>query len=460
MLNHPLPVHPAKADRTPLQRYREVSAKLASGPLRVRIDTLAETAGWVACLMLPLALLHARAAAEMLIAAIDGAFLVHAWAARDTVWTRHRFARSAAVWWVWLVACSAVSGGLLLGVLAIRLPMLAMALGTWLLRPAARQRRLWLVLAAAFAWIGVECWQQYLTGSNLFGQIRWADGALTGPFNKPRAGPAFLLLFFPVVVPASMALFAAPGRWRPAAGLALVGAASWTMLLIGQRMPSALMLLGLGAAALLLPGLRRPVLAAVLAGAMLIAALPLLSPATHDKLVIQTTEQLRHFGASEYGLIFSRAAGIARLHPMTGLGFDGFKRACARELAYTKIRDVLPPVSVRACNLHPHNYYLEAADNGGLPGLALFAVMVAVALGTLAAGLWRRPEPLRVGYFVAALVALWPIASTSAFTSMPNGGWVFLLLGAGFALSEAGIGAGTRSPPPRFDQWPVGVPAP
>jgi hypothetical protein len=35
--------------------------------------------------------------------------------------------------------------------------------------------------------------------------------------------------------------------------------------------------------------------------------------------------------------------------------------------------------------------------------------------------------------FAAILIQLWPFASTSAFTSMPMGGWFFLLLGWGLA---------------------------
>ena len=124
--------------------------------LRLRADKGAERAGLAACLALPVALLHARAAAEMLIAAIDILFLLHVWAGRHTAWLHRSFARAALAWWAWLVLCSALgTGGLGLGVLAIRLPLLSCALGDWLLRGqdgARRQRLLWWVLAAAAAW--------------------------------------------------------------------------------------------------------------------------------------------------------------------------------------------------------------------------------------------------------------------------------------------------------------------
>jgi len=54
-------------------------------------------------------------------------------------------------------------------------------------------------------------------------------------------------------------------------------------------------------------------------------------------------------------------------------------------------------------------------------------------LAALGRGLWRQPEPLRVALFAAALMQLWPIASSTGFTSMPVGGWSFLLLGWGLA---------------------------
>jgi hypothetical protein len=43
---------------------------------------------------------------------------------------------------------------------------------------------------------------------------------------------------------------------------------------------------------------------------------------------------------------------------------------------------------------------------------------------------------LRVGLFAAAFIQLWPIQSSTAFTSMPIGGWFFLLLGWGMAEAQ------------------------
>ena len=60
----------------------------------------------------------------------------------------------------------------------------------------------------------------------------------------------------------------------------------------------------------------------------------------------------------------------------------------------------------------------------------------------LARGLWRNPDPLRVGLFATLAVQLWPIQSSSGFNSMPLAGWFFLLVGWGMAEAR------WRSSPP------------
>ncbi|MBV9782315.1 MAG: O-antigen ligase family protein, partial [Acidisphaera sp.] len=88
------------------------------------------------------------------------------------------------------------------------------------------------------------------------------------------------------------------------------------------------------------------------------------------------------------------------------------------------------------CNTHPHNFYLEAATSSGVPGLLLFAGMTVTWLVLLGRSL--NGNAVRVGLFLTALLEAWPLASTSEFFSVPNVGWVFLMLGWGFAELRAG----------------------
>jgi O-antigen ligase len=130
---------------------------------------------------------------------------------------------------------------------------------------------------------------------------------------------------------------------------------------------------------------------------------------------------------------------MAEQHPWTGRGYDGFRTGCPlprygeasleAARAHFGVRDVCAP--------HPHNFYLQALTDGGVPGLILFFGLALAWMIPLGRGLWRAPTPVRVGLFASVLIQLWPVASTSSFFSMPMGGWFFLLLGWGLAESQA-----------------------
>ena len=414
-------------------------------PQRALAEQMSRVIAIVCVISLPAALLYARAGAEILIGVTDALFLLHVWVTRDLFFRRrafagHAFASAALAWWAWQIVCSTFgTGGLVLSLVLFRLPLFAVALGNWVLAGARTRRVLWWAVALAAGWIVIECWQQELLGHNIFGAERWGDGALTGPFVKPRAGPELILILFAVVLPASARLLASSHRATRAGGIALVALGAATIVLIGQRMPSALLVLGLVLSGLLLPRLRVATALAALIGVAVLAASPFVAPAMYAKLVVHTHEQLADFGGSAYGQIWVRALVIARQHPWMGLGFDAFRRGCADPAAvqgvpWLGVTLAQARAATEACNIHPHNYYLEAADNGGVPLLLLFSAMSGAAGVVLARGTMNA---LRAGLLVGFVLAFWPLASTSAFTSMPNAGWIFLLLGLGFAAREA-----------------------
>jgi O-antigen ligase len=194
---------------------------------------------------------------------------------------------------------------------------------------------------------------------------------------------------------------------------------------------------GLVIVALLMRRLRPVVLTAAVAGALLLAASPVIAPSAYYRLVEKFSTQLEHFSTSPYGQLYARALEVGERNPVTGLGFDGFATGCPR-LAYFRATfdgKQADGGGATICWVHPHNFYFQALDDGGFVGLALFCATAIAWLVPLGRGLWRDPDPLRVGLFAAIFVQLWPIQSTSAFTSMPMGGWFFLLLG--WAMAEA-----------------------
>ncbi len=382
---------------------------------------------------LPAFIMHGRGIAEGLIAAIDLLFLLRCIKTTAWSWLRTPWFRIAAAWWLWLIFCSTPGigiggiGSLVQAIVTVRFLIFIAALEHAILAPAAARFWLQRVLAAAAIYIAAQSWLQFAIGRNIQGFPRSGDGELTGPFLQPRAAAPLSRLLFPALLPAIDHLLT---RNRLAA-VALAIAGVGTVVLIGQRMPLLLTLLGLVTTALMLPSLRRIMVIALAAGAILLAATPIISPPTFYRLVEKFAAQMAHFPASDYGLLAARAATITYDHPLFGQGFDGFRNACPDPQYH---RDGGGP---GICNIHPHNHYLEAATNAGLPGLVLFSAMIVAWLIALSRNLGPRPDPLRVGLFVAALIQEWPLASASGFAAVEIAGLFFLQLGLGLALARA-----------------------
>jgi O-antigen ligase len=407
----------------------------------LRLDRVA----LIATLLTVPMLLHAHAFAEATMGVASACFLIRCVLTEDWRWLRSTWFRIGAAWWVWVVICSAPmpafgiglggTGSLVQAVATLRFLLFVAALEYAALRAPNARRWLHGLIVLSTVYIAIHSLFQSVTGYNLYGQRRGGDGELTGPFGKPRAGPPESRIVFPALVPPVAALLARNGWRSTVCAYALLLSGVGIMVLISQRMPLLLTILGLFVTALLLPKLRPVVLAACVAGGVLLAATVVISPPTYYRLVLKFSEQMDHFPTSAYGQIYTRALEIGRQHPLFGRGYDGFRTGCPMPRYFRPTLDgrVADGGGTANCAAHPHNFYMEALDNGGIPGLVLFSALSLAWLWPLAKGLLPKPDPLRVGLLASVFIQLWPIASTSAFTSMPMGGWFFLLLGWGLA---------------------------
>ena len=400
--------------------------------------------------LLPWFLIHARAASEAAIDLVAGGFLVHSVAMPVWAWLSRVWGRLAAAWWGWLLVCTVLhfnaagegAGGLIQAAAMGRFLVFVAALEHLVMRSAAARRWFARSLGLATLYVAAQTLLQFATGHNLFGAPRSGDGELTGPFDKPRDAPTFVRMLFPALLPAADVLLGHHNWARRAAGAALPIVAMLILVLIGQRMPVLLGAIGLLTSALLLRRLRGATLVALAAGVALVFASAVVSPPTFYRLVTKFRAQTSHFAESPYGLIAERAVAIAEQHPWTGRGYDGYRTACPEPRYYQAWHwpgqpAAADPSAATLCLTHPHNLYLQAMTDAGLPGLALFTTLAAAWLWRLGKGLRRRATPLQVGLFVTVLLQLWPLASTSPLISLPIGGWFFLLLGVGLAEAQA-----------------------
>ncbi len=430
----------------------------------VRVARLDRFAGWAVLGIAP-GMLHAYVVAEVLIALIGLGWLARCTILGEWRWLRQGWVPFGLAWWGWAVFCSLPGIGeggsrsLVQGLVVGRYLLLLVALERQVLGDPAVRRWLLAVLAGCAAWIGFSAVVQFAFGRNLGGYPRWGDGELTGPFQKPRAGAPLARLLPVVVVPAIGALLAAGAeRWRVVAAAGLAALAVAMVVLIGQRMPVLLTVLGLVVAAGFLPRLRVPVAAALLLGAALVAASAVVAPPTFYRLVTKFSNQMSMLPYSNYGQIASRAVAIVEDHPLTGRGFDGFRSGCADTRYWRGWHHGSDPRddggAMLGCNIHPHNTYLQVATDAGLPGLALYVALVVAWGMALARGLWASPAPIRVALFAAFVMACWPLASNQSAFAIELGGLSFLLLGFGLAEARA---AAVREGRPGLCPGPAGA---
>jgi hypothetical protein len=418
-----------------------------SGTTQSRPVSILEKAAFYSAMLLPLLLLHAHGAAEIVIGVIDLCFLARGTLTGDWAWLKTRWVWFAGAWWGWLVVCSLPIPGMHLGeggtrslvqaLATVRFLILVAALEHVVLRTEEARRWIYRLVAASAAWIALNCVIQDIFGRNLIGWPPAGEGVLTGPFGTARAGPPMARIIIPAVLPAVANLLERRTRGGTIGAYALLLGSVAIMVLIGQRMPLALTVFGLVIVALLIRRLRPLVLAAAAAGALLLAASPIVAPSAYYRLVEKFSTQMEHFSVSPYGQLYARAWEVGVRNPVSGMGFGGFATGCPQPRYFRPSFDGSQAHGGGAaiCWDHPHNHYLQALDDGGFIGLTLFSIMGIAWLVPLGRGLWRDANPLRVGLFAAIFIQVWPIQSTSAYTSMPMGGWFFLLLG--WALAEA-----------------------
>jgi O-antigen ligase len=204
-------------------------------------------------------------------------------------------------------------------------------------------------------------------------------------------------------------------------------------------MPTLLALLALAISCLFIPRLRPAAAIAFGLGVVLLAATPVISPPTYHKLVLHFIYQISRFAVSPYGEIYTRALRMGIMSPWHGYGFNGFKTLCPLPQfapGFPAFGIAPTQLALAACNIHPHNFYLQALTDAGVPGLLLFAAMNLAWLRGLARGLWRQPEPLRVGLFAGVLTYAWPLASADSFVVLPHVGWLLLMVGLGLATAH------------------------
>lgn len=410
-----------------------------------------------ATIILPVFLTHFRGIADALIGYTVICFLLHCLLTKEWEWTKQVWVMCAFAWWGWLVICTipfgsffgyAANGNLLQAIGVGRFLLFVIALQQWVLKEKKYRKWLAYVITFCTVYIVLNMLAQLIIGYNILGVPRYFDGTLTGPYSRPRASAPLSRILLPVTfATCAYLLFRFKGYKGQFFTLLCLLFSVAMMILAGQRMPFSLFILGLGVATIWLKHLRILALLTVGITPVIILITAFVSPESFNHLVTHFVNQMANFSSSPYGLAYVRALVMGIMNPWAGLGYDAFKHACSNSIYFHgwPFWDVNSGNGGGAiiCLTHPHNHYLQAFIDAGIPGLLLFILFIGSVLVAMSKGLkviaTTRNEAVQkawcVGLFAAVFIHEWPFSSTSNFVNMPLGGWFFLLLGMGLAYS-------------------------
>ena len=132
---------------------------------------------------------------------------------------------------------------------------------------------------------------------------------------------------------------------------------------------------------------------------------------------------LNNFKNSPYGEIYITAFEIWKDNWFTGIGLNNFEEVCKKMNKYNKFNQNF------GCGSHPHNFYIQAMVETGLPGLILFSFLIFTLISKFKD--YKKNHYALVSIIVL-LTIFWPIMSTGSF--LKNGNMIFITFLLGVIL--------------------------
>jgi O-antigen ligase len=378
--------------------------------------------------LVPIALVSVSGVADVLCSIVAITFVARAAIRRSVAWFAQPWFIVLLLLWTYLCVRGlfAIRPFESLGeaLIWLRYPVFALAVSD-VLRNDADRARFIKCLAASVLFLSVDAILQYCIGYDVIGRPQDSDLRLTGPFGRPRVGITIAWMF----LPAALAL----AVQRRFVWSALVGGASVVAIaLSGERMALATLVLDAVALVILLPHRRREAMVVAGACAALLLLLIAARPALYQRQVETTWHVLTSLGESHYGVLWRSGLRIAEANPVFGVGMKEFRYVCP-DPAYGPL---LGPDNFPRCSTHPHNYYVEWTDAGGIPALIGFVVAMLLLLRDLLRFGDRR-DLLFSGLVATVLMRLWPVATNTSFFIGWSGIPLFLMVGWALAYLPA-----------------------
>ena len=398
-------------------------------PLSLRTENKAYDFFVFIGLLVPLFLILGRAVADVTMGLVSLGFLVSSLKHKNWQWVKTPWFIMALVTWAYLIISAAFAdfdhtAAFVSALGWLRFPLFAMAFVEWLSR-SEKARRYWpCMLIVLLTLIAIDTIWQFAFGVSLSGHPDpHYGGRLSGPFTRLVVG----IFLCHLAWPASGFLFAKSLQEKidkkaflfACAFCALMGG---TILISGERI--AFILFGLCAFlfALFAKRIRVFLLGCGVLTLCAAVAFVLMNPTLHARFVTNTTPYLENMKDSPYAAVWGNGLAAWRHSPLLGVGPNNFVPACETLGFEGGFVNELSSVKKLACARHPHNIYIEWLAETGLLGLGCFLGLIIFWGRSIFKNLrdsqaYGSQYYIQLGYALALLTFLWPIASTMSFFS-------------------------------------------
>ncbi len=389
-------------------------------------------------LLLPISMIFARTAAEIISGLIGVLFLFHSYRLQNWKWLREPPVVIALLLWLYSV--------LLVSPFALDprasfsradwirfIPMFA-AIVYWLSSYHQELRKIAKVMVWALILAGIDGIYQYCTGFSLAG-TPYEQERLTGPFKKVVIGIYTAKLSFPFLGILFYYVWRENKKWMKMVLLAALLFCFTVILLSNERTATLTFSIAMLFTAVGFFFVFRKTRALIFALLLLTAGGVIFAyqsqPALQKRLHV-THEMVQDFSNSEYAQLWKASILLWQDHPITGVGMLNFRSACPALLEQGR---------VLFCNAHSHNLYLEVLSEFGTIGFMLMLMLVVSLITVIIEQHSSHPRERWVLTFFAAaglFINFFPLAPTQSFFSS----WPALLAWQSIAWSLAIVRGG------------------
>lgn len=425
-----------------MHKSQAFAAHADTGAASVLLEPMRRLAS--ACLyLMPLLLAFSRGGADVACVIIGILFLLHSTLSRQWSWLRQKEVTVLLLLWSYLAVVAPLTPynageSLTYALIWVRFLLFYAAVRYWLLCTPHSLRLFVLSAAPIILACVIDAFWQYVTGVSLSGRVPGSLGSrLTGPLAHANIGNLLLKLTLPVFGLCLYWVFSGHKKKILWPSWALAASVMALITISGERSSALLMLLAMaiigGILFLRCPDMRRWITLSAALTVLLMGTLAVTQPVVAYRAHYMA-QQLGDFGNSVYGQLFRSAFHLWREHPLIGIGPRQFYAACP---------DTMQALGTTYCDVHPHNLYVEWLEAGGILGLGLFLLAMALLLRKAISGMDVRNNAVILAAFACAqtIIIIFPfIITQSQFANWPSLLFWYSLALAG-SLPKAGADA-------------------